>query len=525
MKSTSTSTSTSTSHTYRSLTALCLILILSTLAITWTHGGTVNNGDYSRVFDSMSIHVPGWVPLGNEYPLLDEVQGTAPASSMGVIGWTLAKLASAHDPGTIYTWQFGAILIGVYLLGASLLARETSANSTIILALLIPAAMMYGLYFRSLYEEAAVISFMPLLAASIFRLHKKGTLSLFLVSSVATLLAKAQMVFLLPLLLLCLWSGLSKARPILWRTKIIAAGLFLVVACSGYAMFLASTGGMTQINNYNRLYNGVGWAVQQSSKWPESHFPGRLAYFQANRETLQAATLAFEPQSELTLMGTSYWPEGWELSALAWQPGTTPETLRLIQRAVAEGEFRNYFRYLAQNPAVIAPLITNTYAAAIGSDYSLSYLRNPDSGSSYAARAFSKIGTYSLIFSLLTLLVTALLSRDWISLVAFTYVAFGAPMFVVLGDGYYEFEKHMTPYLMVTPAIVALFLCRLNRPKKEPAEPHQMADGGERPPLQSPGLSLLTHGTSAASPRRRRNTPAPRLQSSGSGSSNRLKTI
>ena len=34
----------------------------------------------------------------------------------------------------------------------------------------------------------------------------------------------------------------------------------------------------------------------------------------------------------------------------------------------------------------------------------------------------------------------------------------GAPLFVVLGDGYFEFERHMTPYRTLVPVLALIAL-------------------------------------------------------------------
>ncbi len=442
------------------LSMTCLLGIVTALAISWTHGGTVNNGDFSRVFDSMSVHAPGWVPLETEYRILTEPVITPPGSSMGAIGWCFLAISDILGATTIRVWIVGGLMTALYLAGSVLVSLTNGSRRVVVLLLSLMTIIMYGLYFRSVYEEAIVVALTPLLAAGIMRLHQKGTLTLLLVAGITILLAKAQMVFMLPIIIICVWSGLVQFKPSFWKVKGALATALLVATCTGYAGYLSHTAEMSSVNSYNRLYNGIGWALQKSAEWPEKTFADRLAYFQSNRERLQNATVEFEPRNEFKLLGTSYWPDGSELSGSSWQPEATSELRSLVVEVFDEGSFGNYFKYLNDHPSAVASLILNTYRMTATSDYSLSYLRNPSTANSWSSVAFSNFARFSFLVSFLALGGLTMLSRDRLSMLVLLYFTLGAPILVVLGDGYYEFEKHMVPYLMTVPAVAALLICR-----------------------------------------------------------------
>lgn len=437
-----------------SFIAVCAIALLANQTI----GGTVNNGDFSRVFQSMAIHADAWQVLRPHYEFLPGPPLATPASTMGAFGWLLSSALMGIGAHGVNTLLLAAALQMVYLSGLITLTRIAPA-ARLVAGTTVLVAVGYGFYFRSLFEEAAVLALAPWLAASIVHMHRTGRSAPFLLSASAIILAKAQMVFVLPLLLLMLHSGMQgSARRRRWIV-VVLGGSTLIAVAAGYASYLAQTGGMTPINEYNRMYNGIGWALQSSADWPASNFNERLTYFYDHKTAIQQATRADEPLPGRSLLGTTYWPTGAEISARAWAPNATATDRSRVAEVFSQGKFGPYFQYVDSHPSIVPDLVGNTYLTALTSDYSMGYVRNPQTKNTLMARTLSAIGSVSLQWVLLTVTALALRRRSWAAVLIAVYYLLGAPLFVVLGDGYFEFEKHMAPYLMLAPAILAAMWC------------------------------------------------------------------
>lgn len=418
-------------------------------------GGAVNSGDYSRVFQSMSIAVPGWLPLSEYYPLLRDRPITAPESTMAAIGWGVAKLFAMSQQAYFPTWALALVLFAIYVGGVVGLARRGCWRSDIALLLSILTFVAFGFYFRSLYEEAALLAFAPLLAFCVAPSGGRACNLVTVVVSVLIILAKAEMVFLLPLLIY----NFSMDGAPKWanRCQVFNAAALVFVA-AGYAGYLAAHGGMGPVNNYNRFYNGIGYSALSSAAWPAHTFNERLAYFQSHRERFDQEIRAIGLPFAEGLWGTSYWPVGAEISKQAWGAGVSGETKERVLGIVNNGGLRGYVFYLMSHPWTIMSVITNSLLTSISSDYSLTYIRNP--APKAWSRAWVSIGVARYFFQISVLLICAcmLLKRSWGGWFVGIYFVLGAPVFVVIGDGYFEFEKHMVPMLMLLPFVVSLIL-------------------------------------------------------------------
>ncbi|MBH1448725.1 hypothetical protein Q7W57_11655 [Stenotrophomonas geniculata] len=442
-------------------------VLLMTLGLTFPGKGMINNGDFLRVHQSMPILTKGWEPLKEEYAYRNEQQ-VSPDSLMAGVAQLTGLASRVGSPKSMPMWTVSSVLLAVFLSGTFILVRMGLASPqlrrtiTVTVASLSVFAGIYAVYFRSLYEEAMVLALAPTLAAGIIALTQEGKYRLFTLSSAAILVCKAQMILMLPVLLVTvLWMDPRGGR---YRQK-LATCLFLTVCGFSYQAYLAHFGEMSAVNNYNRTYNGIGWALQRSADWPAKTFEQRLHYFSENRLDMQARSSIYEPDPSLPLLGTSYWPTGAEISTERWSPATAATRAVQIQNAFDAGKPHMYVMRVASQPALAWALLRNTVATAWKSDYSLSHLR---SDKTIADRGFNAVGLSGWAFQLGALLLVVIVAVRRTATSFFALICFGliAPLFVVLGDGYYEFEKHMAPYIMLTPAFVAI----------------QFANGGRRKP-------------------------------------------
>lgn len=427
---------------------LLFALTLAVLASGLTAGVAVNNGDFSRVFGSMGIEVPGWTPLDRTYPFISTGPTAWPASTMGAFGWLAAEAQRLGGREQFATSVLTALLATIYLGGCLALTYRPSRHSMIALSAVCLSTLTWSFYFRSLYEEAAVLALVPMFAWGILKLYEGRVFPFFLISMLL-LVAKAQMIFLLPLLGLML----ATSPAVRYSKAALVTGLLTVLAAA-YGGYSARSSGMAPVNDYNRLYNGVGWSLQGVNGWPAHEFNARMHYFAANKAKLQQKTVSDEPTHRHLLLGTSYWPTGAELSTWAWQNAADSSRRIDVNEVFGKGRLPYYASYLLAHPKAAIAIAWRAPVTALTADYSLAYIRHGSSQSSFLS---SFIADAAFIYPAvaLTCIVVALgLFGTKATFTGGAYFILGAPLFVVVGDGYFEFEKHLAPYLMLIPGLI-----------------------------------------------------------------------
>ena len=262
------------------------------------------------------------------------------------------------------------------------------------------------------------------------------------------------MALLLPVLL---WLLFIETRAAC-RRKILMSllwGILMIVAC-GVSIMKAEKLGFGNTNSYNRFYNGIGWSLQAVSTWPTHYFFGRQWYFDAHLRELQAESEGLEPFPGKSLMGTAFFPTGATLGSRAWSPSGTDADRAMFTAIIQKGSASDFFGAFLTNPHIIAPYLYNIYMVELSSDYRLSYI------AVYSWNIWLKplVLVIKFISSQIgelfvaQLVIALLISKYRMPVVLYFIVA--APLFVVAGDGYFEFERHMAPYIMLTPAILSL---------------------------------------------------------------------
>lgn len=422
-------------------------------------GVMIDNGDFWRVARGAGIHPLPWQPLADRYPLPASPTALGPSTTLEALVGALAVAHRWAGSAHFHLASLRALLVAIFVAGLFRLLRDTTGRERLrACALTLTLFTLYAFYLKSLYEEAVVLAALPWLLAGIARLQGDGRVRTFALASAAVLAAKAQMVFALPVLLFVVAD--AAGRRAVSPAIAIVAGATLVAAAALPLATMHGPGEMRPFQTaYNRFFNGLGWSAQHVASWPARNFTERHRHFEANQPELQARSLAFEPFPGHTFLGTSYWPTGDAMHA-AEQRGETPSPPWAA--LVAQGRIPSYARHLAQHPVLFADHLFATYAVTLGSDYRLDYVRtHPPEAPGWTRRLSAPVA-----WTLQGLGAAFLALGAWLVLRAGTagrkavaaYWFLGAPLFTVLGDGYHELERHLTPYFMLVPAIVMIVL-------------------------------------------------------------------
>jgi hypothetical protein len=432
------------------------VLLALAVASDLVSGPVVNNGDFWRVAHAALIEPVPWEPLADRYPMREPGNGQPlPANTLGLLVaglYGLHRLLGLTDFFVPACWL---LLNALFLTGIWRVYRDTASRLGLWpVGTSLCAFVLYSFYFKSLYEESIVLALSPWLLAGIARAYDGRGWRVFVVSSVLTLAAKATMIFVLPVLaFVVIDAGTRHPTP---RRTIAALAAVLIAAVSVPLVFVIGSGDdrLSQ-NAYNRFFNGLGWSAQGVAGWPARNFTDRFRYFYAHAGELQARSEALEPIAGGPFLGTSYWPTGDEL---AQAPSPDVEGRRaLLSRLVAQGAILSHFQYLARHPSLFMDYLGSIYAVTWGSEYRLDHFRTRRFQDVELARGFAAVQDYLMrdlgvvffvgglaIFAFATTVPRKALAAGWF---------LGAPLFIVLGDGYSDFERHMTPYLLLSPLV------------------------------------------------------------------------
>lgn len=407
----------------------------------------INNGDYWRVARHIGVVIPRLSQPDSCIPFVRDAYLSLPGSPLSILGYALSMITRAFGasclPMTLWYGALAAIFWSGVLIGSLALSPRARA-------MVLGAAALHFVIFSpllySFYEEAFLFAFAPWLALLSLRSWVGTVISAGVVG--LTLLTKSQAIFFAPILLIFLWPVWGAGRGL----RFAGLSLLTVLVCA-YA-FLSAHG---TPNGYNRIYNGLGWSVMQASDWPGRDFIARRDHFQAQPDTAwEPIRQACSPPGH-ALMGTSYWPTG---SAFM----TAPEGSETEMKAHIEGlDFGAYFACLGEvgQPVTIALEVAELYLL---SDYALAYIL-PVDGPAVNAASAALLSYGGLIFVALSgvLLVWA---RNGKVTLALLYLAAGTPYFVFVGDGFFEFEKHViVNFAGLLPCLI--FACRQRTPDRQ----------------------------------------------------------
>lgn len=432
-------------------------------------GPAINTGDWDRVTVPAGFLVPAWESMQSHYSLDASVR-FANNSSIGAILSLLGWISQYTSQSMVATAPVLNAFFLILLAGIFFLVRHVRDNGEyLVVGALILVLLCYIFYLKSFYGEALVLALAPAMCVGIKQLVRQNFVLLFTLCGMAMLYAKQQMLFMAPILLILIFRNMwlhGGANPKLW-----ASLLGMILVC------LAVLGAHPENrapNQYNRYFNGLGWSLLQSADWPVQKFEERHPFFYKRQQQLQEELPVTLPQ--YSYLGTSYLPTASTILDVARKQETTEaqrEKARdLYEQLIAQGRFGAYFATVAQHPAVLVQLIKNTYLTTVRSNYIVDYARSavrlvPEAAQILAAVQNRLARNFGWIF--IATLILAMLCRR--SLFAATVIVWMllAPLAVVVGDGFFEFEKHMTAFFVFLPCVLMSAVVEL--PKHLSASP------------------------------------------------------
>ncbi|MEM9148244.1 MAG: hypothetical protein AAGC57_18920 [Pseudomonadota bacterium] len=398
----------------------------------------LDNGDGHRVLDK--AFVPrGTVVYGDApaaaYPMMPAAEALprrlVPDSLSGLIALASALAAKLRGAQTVSLSALPFLYHLIYALGTVMMVVANrgrvlrwAAAAVAVAALASPLTLGF---FGSLYEEAAVIAGMPLWTALVIltvrgERRRRWAVALALATTAMIYAKPAMLLYVVPAVAV-IWAaaGPGRRRPALLLALALVCALGLARNAVRYGDY----------NGFNRLHNGVAYTLAEVSEWPARRFGTRLDEAAARTDAAAAERLGL-PAEVVARWGQSYWPD---LATIDW---------RERERLAVPGRLSAMIALFLGAPELLALTMREACLTALRADYRLAYLwdsRGPPPGTA----AFAHFGWVLLGFAVA--LAVALARARWLAAVLLA-PAVVAPVLVVLADGYYEYEKHLLPYLL-----------------------------------------------------------------------------
>ncbi|MCP5038352.1 MAG: hypothetical protein GY945_12225 [Rhodobacteraceae bacterium] len=419
----------------------------------------LNTGDYARVLNSMSLEVGVWKQPGH---CLAYVSSPAewPTSSAAFFGMIFGFVDRAIGSNCLSIDHWFLILSMIYWIGGLLVLRRGKGLIKGISAFLLFASyFLFAGFLYSFYQEAVLLPLTPWLYLG-FAARNPSTIPFVLLIGFA-LLSKPQAVFFAPVFFF-LVIALHRRAPSWTRTSL---GLAMIFATSAFSLANTCCG---EQNAYNRIFNGIGWTILKAEDWPAPEFDQRHSYFYENQSELTSQAGPACAPNQLKLMGTTYWPTGNDIR-------TSSDT---SEPAIENAEFvknLNFWDFLScfASETSASDYLNTTFSQFFGSDFSVPYIfkYSGRGGLLETINQFRKLILNHLPILLAIAVVVAILlrARAWAAILLI-YLFLAAPLFVALGDGFFEFEKHILLHFLFLICPGFLFLL-LPFEKSEP-EPH-----------------------------------------------------
>jgi hypothetical protein len=408
-----------------------------------TQLGFADNGDSWRVLRSGFVTPPGvkYTYPGNmphAFPMLqlNKVRYTTflPLNLSGLMVSVVALFSKAAGSTDLYMLPISSIYFLAYYAGSYLLVRSTTsfparAGILMICAIVLLDPVLVS-YFNSAYEEASVLALFPLFiyAAAAAFLREKH-MYLLLASALSIVLGKSVMIVVLVVpLVFCL-----RRRPRYLRG-------FALIVCICLLIFFKSARYMEQANSFNRLYNGVAYSVSGVEHWRAHNFLDRRTLAPSLVKDTVLTPLGM-PSGAEKVWGHSYWPD------------VRIESQGAMAAYANLGRAPNYLRLLLRHPSLPVTISSESFVTAVRADYSLCYLSQRCTDESFTpyGRALLAVQRHlGLTFVLAFILFVGAVIRKRAFIASVSFVSMIAPLVVVMGDGYYEFEKHLVPFAVLT---------------------------------------------------------------------------
>ena len=435
-------------------TLLASLAAATLVAVALGYGPMINSGDWWRICPSGHFTAMGWQPLQETYPL--SAKGAVPSSVLALLVQIGLWLQLAWGSQVYWTPLVFIALCAMFLGGCLVAARACGTRADHwALASVILVGALYGFYFKSFYQEATTLALLPWFLGGLFAL-REGRPGLFVVVTCLMLGSKVENLFVIPIALAALALH-AYPRKRTW----LAVALLGIAATAGLSFLVQHGPDYRTPNDYNRYYSGIGWSSMGLEDAPPRTFDAMRRYAYARLPKSLGKPEAM-PSRDAELMGTTYWMTGYDLSVLA--AAGSPADKARFREIVDRGSLGNFLGYFARNPGALPGYLWAPLKLAVRFDYDLSYIRTEASRTAGAwswLRAADEFVLARLGYLLLGAFAAALLAaarrRSLRGALLAGYFFLGAPLFCVLGDGYYEFEKHLTSLWFFAPLVV--FLC------------------------------------------------------------------
>ncbi|MDY3521105.1 hypothetical protein PG614_06580 [Riemerella anatipestifer] len=197
-------------------------------------------------------------------------------------------------------------------------------------------------------------------------------------------------------------------------------------------------------NDYNRFYNGIGYSVQNVEDWPVYDFKKRIEYFSKNQHSLQVKSNQYFDNDIAFFAGSSFWPTGDNIK--------NNKTQELV---FSKMDKKNYLKTILNHNFLIYKIPKSSLITAFYSDYSMLYLKqNKDKDIFYKIQKY--FSEFFFVFFLLLMLITCCIHFNFKTILFVLVTIITIPSFVVGGDGYFEFEKHLMPFLILVPFYIKI---------------------------------------------------------------------
>ena len=408
------------------------ILLLCVTYLSYHQYTVINNADFYRVASSLHIKVPSWTEIYPDIYFPEPMDRytsffRVPDTTYGFITYFVRNYNLIFDIDYVSLSTIKCVLYLIFITGTYLLIFQRKTNLPVVLSFIVSLPYLYIL--NSLYLEATVFAFMPWLVWSVN--SKKSFL--FVLFSLLVVISKAQMIFILPFsVLILVLKEQHKIRRILWSALLIIPSLYFVTKQSKEH---------SQPNTYHRLYNTIGYTVMDVENWNENTFKKRYAYFYKNQDSLQKNHKTINITEKINLLGTSFWPTGQE----------TLKHYTAQQLHINNNNF--FFSQLFYNPILILKIVKSSFLTASKADYSLEYLVKSNTNSSFVIVS-KNITSIAYIIFITVLLIGNFIKFNNYKITYTICIIFGVPFFTVVGDGYFEFEKHILPYIFLLPFFI-----------------------------------------------------------------------
>lgn len=138
-----------------------ILLITAFILISFSNSTSINNGDWLRVTYMGGFSPEPWSPLTSSYPFIGNIH-LGHSTTMGlIIGLIAAVIRDLSSSSFISALSISALYL-IFISGLIRISNLRSIKHSRSLSfLLLLIYFFYGFYFKSFFEEASILAFLP----------------------------------------------------------------------------------------------------------------------------------------------------------------------------------------------------------------------------------------------------------------------------------------------------------------------------------------------------------------------------